>query len=93
MKACGFFLFYCFFLSIAVSSLDVPLYASRSSADDFRSKSVRPVFYRYNGTRVKFFAIKYLQNENNNLHLNEALYRSERIKPKNVDKRACVMLK
>jgi hypothetical protein len=41
LKTCGFLLFYYFSFPILVSSLSVPLYASRSSADDFCSKSVR----------------------------------------------------
>ena len=41
LKTCGFPLFIKVFYSIVVSSLDVDNYASRSSADDFCSKSVR----------------------------------------------------
>jgi len=36
--------FYAILFSIVVSSLNVPLYIYRSSADDFRTKSVRPGF-------------------------------------------------
>ena len=42
LKTYGFLRLNSFFYSIAVSSLGVPLYTSRSSSDDFSSKSVRP---------------------------------------------------
>ena len=42
LKACGFLQFLLSFCSISVFSLTVHLYAYRSSAEDFRSKSVRP---------------------------------------------------
>ena len=58
------------FHSIAVSSLDVPLYAYRSSADDFSSKSVRPevlfslrIRQSYNSDRVfATFTLIYLNS-------------------------------
>ena len=42
LKTCGFLHFYWVFCSISVSSLTVPLYGFRSSAEDFRSKSLCP---------------------------------------------------
>ena len=53
------FLLFCSF-SIAVSSLVVPLYASRSSADDFCSKSSEPTLkaLRTKNTAFSLFEAK-----------------------------------
>ena len=50
------FLHFCSF-SIAVSSLVVPLYASRSSADDFCSKSSEPTRKALRTKNSAFFTL------------------------------------
>ena len=53
LKTSGFLVFILVFYSILVSSLGVPLYASRSSAEDFRTKSVCRTAFVFWRNRIK----------------------------------------